>query len=187
MTYSRAGTYVMDLLDNYGVGTAVFFYGICQIIGIFWIYGLQRFCFDLKFMLNQSVGLFWKVTWAFATPVALIVIFIYGNIEIGKAGSQKPGIPAWGTGIGWALAAIAMIQIPLWIGITIYRQKGDMKQRVINAFKPSPDWGPINPKIFQEWVTYRNENFRSVSIMGYINSAFTSDNDKTDNQTTVPT
>ncbi|CAG2112286.1 unnamed protein product, partial [Medioppia subpectinata] len=125
---NSAGTYVMELLDNYGVGTAVFFYGICQMVAIFWIYGLQRFCFDLKFMLNKSVGLYWKVTWGLVAPITLIVIFIYGNVEIGKAGNQKKGIPAWGTGIGWALAAIAMIQIPLWMVITIVKQKGNLRQ-----------------------------------------------------------
>jgi SNF family Na+-dependent transporter len=65
----------MTLLDNYGVGTAVFFYGISQTVAIFWIYGLKRFCSDIKFMINQTVGIFWKVTWGFTAPVALIVIY----------------------------------------------------------------------------------------------------------------
>ncbi|XP_054169164.1 sodium-dependent nutrient amino acid transporter 1-like [Oppia nitens] len=169
-----AGTYVMQLLDNYGVGTAVFFYGICQSVGIFWIYGLRRFCSDIKFMLSQRVSMFWKVTWGFATPVALIVIFIYGNVEIANSSQNTVGMPAWGTGIGWALAMVAMIQVPLWIIVTIIMQKGDIVQKIIGAFKASPDWGPISPKIFQKWVEYNNEKKRHS--MGYINSAFTSDN-----------
>ncbi len=64
----------MTLLDNYGVGTAIFFYGIAQTVAIFWIYGLKRFCSDVKFMIDKTVGIFWKVTWVFTAPVALIVI-----------------------------------------------------------------------------------------------------------------
>ena len=115
------------MLDNYGVGTAVFFYGILQTIGIMWIYGLGQFCDDVKFMIKQSVSLFWKVTWAFTAPVILIVIiiikkkkknlknfsfkiifgqqiiFVYGNIELITKSEPTPGIPSWGNGIGWAL------------------------------------------------------------------------------------
>ena len=64
----------MALLDNYGVGTAIFFYGIVQTVGVMWIYGLNRFCRDVKFMLNKSVGMFWKFTWGITAPGALIVI-----------------------------------------------------------------------------------------------------------------
>jgi hypothetical protein len=63
----------MSLLDNYGVGTAVFFYGIVQTVGVMWIYGLKTFCRDVKFMLNRSVSKFWKVTWGITAPVSLIV------------------------------------------------------------------------------------------------------------------
>ncbi len=63
----------MSLLNNYGVGTAVFLYGIVQTIGVMWIYGLKSFCRDVKFMLNKSVGIFWKLTWGFTAPVALTV------------------------------------------------------------------------------------------------------------------
>ena len=66
--------YILKLLDNYGVGTAVFFYGILQTIGIMWIYGLKQFRCDIKFMINQSISWFWRFTWAFAAPIILIVI-----------------------------------------------------------------------------------------------------------------
>ena len=66
--------YMLNLLDNYGVGTAVFIYGILQTIAIMWIYGLGQFCCDIKFMINRSISWFWKFTWAFTAPIILIVI-----------------------------------------------------------------------------------------------------------------
>ena len=67
----------MKLLDNYGVETAIIFYAIMETIGVIWIYGLKSFCRDVKFMLNRPVGIFWKFTWGFATPVSLIVTTNY--------------------------------------------------------------------------------------------------------------
>lgn len=64
---------MMKLLEDYGVGLTAFLYGIVQVIGIVWIYGLDRFCSDIEFMLKKKVSVFWKFTWAFATPITLIV------------------------------------------------------------------------------------------------------------------
>lgn len=139
----------MKLLDNYGVGAAVFMYGISQSVGIMWIYGLRNFCSDIKFMLGCSVGIFWKITWGFTAPVSLIVrglydiykfcltcfiqvIFIYGNYQLAvqpaSTDNESRGIPAWGFAIGWALACVAVIQVPLWIIITISKHPGSLKQ-----------------------------------------------------------
>lgn len=144
---------MMKLLDNYGVGTAIFMYGIAQSIGIVWIYGLQRFCNDIKFMLGRSVGKFWKFTWGFTAPLSLLVscqskyikfhlifpfmflkkiIFIYGNYNIATSppstDSISRGIPSWGNAIGWLLACIAFMQVPFWILMTIIKQKGSLKE-----------------------------------------------------------
>ena len=66
--------YILKLLDNYGVGTAVFIYGILQMIAIMWIYGLGQFCCDIEFMINRPISWFWKFTSASTAPIILIVI-----------------------------------------------------------------------------------------------------------------
>ena len=63
----------MSLLDNYGVGTAAFLYGILEVVGIMWVYGLKNFCQDTHFMLSSRPSIIWKVTWGFITPIVLIV------------------------------------------------------------------------------------------------------------------
>lgn len=63
----------MSLLDNYGVGTAAFLYGILEVVGLMWVYGLKNFCLDAQFMLRNPVSIIWKITWGFVTPFVLIV------------------------------------------------------------------------------------------------------------------
>ncbi|KAI1284868.1 Sodium- and chloride-dependent glycine transporter 2 [Halotydeus destructor] len=153
---TNAGLYMISLLDNYGVGTAVFFYGICEVTGIMWIYGLNQFCADLQFMLGHPVGWFWKLTWAVITPFALVLIFVYGNYQLFASGGQnEPGIPDWGNVVGWTLAAIAIFQIPLWIIITIYKKPGSFKQKLVNAFSPTSDWGPSDTSHLKEYLNFK--------------------------------
>lgn len=66
----------MSLLDNYGVGTAAFLYGILEVTGIVWIYGLRNFCQDIQFMFGSPVSIIWKTMWLFFTPTILIVSFL---------------------------------------------------------------------------------------------------------------
>lgn len=91
------------LLDNYGVGTAAFLYGIIEVLAITRIYGLTNFIDDVEFMLKSKLSSFWKLTWGFVTPFILILIFVYGNILLILDDNQKPGIPYWGNAIGWFL------------------------------------------------------------------------------------
>lgn len=96
----------MILLDNYGVGTAAFLYGIIEIFSIVFIYGLNNFMDDVHFMLKSRPSIFWKLTWGFLTPLVLVIIFVYGNILIMIDNKMKPGIPHWGNIIGWILGNV---------------------------------------------------------------------------------
>ncbi|XP_046909992.2 sodium-dependent nutrient amino acid transporter 1-like isoform X1 [Dermatophagoides farinae] len=154
-----AGSYIMLLLDNYGVGTAAFLYGIIQMVAIAYIYGLRNFLDDIHFMLKQKPSLYWKLTWGFITPSVLAIIFIYGNVLILMDERVKPGIPNWGNHIGYVLAGTALIQIPFWMLMTISKQKGStLFEKIQLAFRPTNDWGPIDEKNFNEWSHFKVDN-----------------------------
>ena len=38
---------------------------------------MKRFAGDIKFMLNVSVGIYWKFCWVFFIPVSLTAILVY--------------------------------------------------------------------------------------------------------------
>ena len=44
---------------------------------ISWVYGLRRLLSDIKFMMNISLGIYWKFCLGFFVPISLIAIFIY--------------------------------------------------------------------------------------------------------------
>ena len=47
------------------------------------------------------------------------------------------------TAFGWFIFAFGILQLPFWAIYTILRREDKLwKDRVINAFKPCPTWGP---------------------------------------------
>lgn len=79
----QAGSYIMQLLDNYGAGTAGFLYGVMEVTGIAWVYGINNFSTDIHFMMGSPISWILKITWVFLTPVFLVVRF-RGHFGIAK-------------------------------------------------------------------------------------------------------
>ena len=54
---------------------------------------MKRFAGDIKFMLNVSVGIYWKFCWVFFIPVsltAILVYFIYSYQPLTYEGNDYP-------------------------------------------------------------------------------------------------
>ncbi|RWS10844.1 sodium-dependent nutrient amino acid transporter 1-like protein, partial [Dinothrombium tinctorium] len=146
----KAGPYIMNLPDNYGVGTAT----------------LSSCCNDQLAYSGKYVG--------FIAPITLLAIFTYGNYQLALNEKQDTdkGIPTWGLVIGWASAALAILKVPFWILLTVLRCPGNWKQKINRAFKPTPDWAPIDPEIRHQWYIWNLMKNEDQKQKYYINSAF---------------
>lgn len=71
------GQWMLNLVDHFGGTFLVFFLAILELVGIFWIYGVENFCWDIEFMLNRKVTAFWRISWFLITPLMMIAIFLY--------------------------------------------------------------------------------------------------------------
>ncbi|XP_067135206.1 sodium- and chloride-dependent glycine transporter 1-like [Centruroides vittatus] len=148
---TRGGQYVLTLMDRYGGGTAVVFVAVCESIAVGWIYGSGRFCRDVERMLGTRPGWYWKITWTVSAPVVLTFVFVYSLIEHAPIHLEDPRFPPWANVLGWSLAGLAMIQIPLWAAVTVARQKTTgFLRKVKEAAKSSPEWGPNDPDLKRE-------------------------------------
>lgn len=92
----QGGQFMLNLIDFYGgamisfllaiieVSTVVFWYGECHpIIGFrcswivsFSLAGVENISWDIEFMLNEKVGVYWRICWRIA-PVVLGTIYVY--------------------------------------------------------------------------------------------------------------
>jgi solute carrier family 6 serotonin transporter-like protein 4 len=76
---AQGGMYLVDLLNVYGPGIAILFLVFVEAMGVSWCYGTQRFSDDIESMLGFQPGPFWKITWAYVSPIFILVD--YYNIQ----------------------------------------------------------------------------------------------------------
>jgi solute carrier family 6 (neurotransmitter transporter, glycine) member 5/9 len=71
------GQFLINFLDFYGASFVALILAIIELLTVSWIYGVDRFCQDIEFMLGRKTGLYWRICWRFITPAIMIVIFGY--------------------------------------------------------------------------------------------------------------
>lgn len=154
------GQMVLSLVDYFGASTIVYVLGVGEIVGIAWVYGLNKICHDIEFMINRKPNIYWRLTWGVITPLILIVVFIYtlSTTErlLYKDQYEYP-TPAYVC--GWLLAAFGILQVPIWAAIAISKQpEKSIKRKFLAAFKPMKNWGPKDPNhyaAYQEYVEHK--------------------------------
>lgn len=79
---------------------------------------------DVEFMLGIRLGIYWKFTWGLFIPASLIAIFIYSLVTFRSFSSNGYVYPTALISAGWVLAAVALLQLPIWAFMAIYKRKG---------------------------------------------------------------
>jgi solute carrier family 6 (neurotransmitter transporter, glycine) member 5/9 len=156
---------VLQLVDHYGATLVAFILAIGELYAFCYIYGVERVCKDIEFMLGFRPNVFWQVCWRYLTPglMTLIVLYTLWRYEAPKDGGQD--YPPLAHVIGWLLTTLGLIQVPLFAiykihyskGITLWEVRLIMQpkslatlnfhldsQRVKASFAPTSTWGPRN-------------------------------------------
>ncbi|XP_027708360.1 sodium- and chloride-dependent glycine transporter 2 [Vombatus ursinus] len=140
---TQGGIYMFQLVDTYAASYALVIIAIFELVGISYIYGLQRFCEDIEMMIGFQPNIFWKVCWAFVTPTILtfILCFSFYQWEPMTYGSYR--YPNWSMVLGWLMLACSVIWIPVMFVIKMHLAPGKFIERLKLVCSPQPDWGPF--------------------------------------------
>lgn len=65
----QGGVYLVNFLNVYGPGLAILFVVFVEAAGVFWFYGVDNFSTDVESMIGHRPGLFWRICWAYISPV----------------------------------------------------------------------------------------------------------------------
>jgi solute carrier family 6 amino acid transporter-like protein 5/7/9/14 len=182
---TNGGTYVFQIMDDYGGGMTIMWVAIIEMIFIMWIYGARNINRDLNFMLKTDATLCGKINnWILiflwlVIPVLLCVILGVSlwSWEAPFYSDSKGAInyPWYVHGIGIFLILIALLQIPLvGFAICVYYALSPTR-RLIDVFLAAPNWGPGDPAAFKEYQLAKRKkdllDKKSVipSLRGHIN------------------
>lgn len=120
---TNAGQYFIEIYDKHGSSTPMLFTGIIECIVISWIYGVDNFLDDIKFMLKIELGYYWRITWKYTSPVILLLLNIHSMTTNKPMSLYDHQFPAWAEIFGWTLTVFVLIQIPLFGLYVIFKQK----------------------------------------------------------------
>lgn len=97
MPFLQGGQWMLNLVDFFGASTIIFILGLFEIIAICWVYGVNRLCRDIDFMISHKPGLYWRLCWGILTPLMMIVILIYTVVSFTPATYKGLAYPEWAT------------------------------------------------------------------------------------------
>ncbi|XP_015590857.1 sodium-dependent nutrient amino acid transporter 1 [Cephus cinctus] len=152
------GQYILTLVDYYGTSFVVFVLAVFEITGIIWIYGLENILNDMEFMLGRRESMYWRLCWAIVTPSLLLTVFIYTMFKLTPVTYGGVEMPTTAHAAGWILFAFGVLQIPTWMAITIFKNRGlPFPLMIKNAFRPAKNWGPLLSHHREEWLVFKDE------------------------------
>ncbi|XP_017068126.2 sodium-dependent nutrient amino acid transporter 1 [Drosophila eugracilis] len=152
MYITPGGQYMLTLVDFFGASMIALVLGIAELYTIGWIYGTDRLCKDIEFMLGRKVGLYWRLCWSILTPLIMTVILIYFYATYEPLTYNNIIYPNWAYSIGWMITAFGILQLPLWMIVAIIRDPGQsLGAKIRGAFTPKKNWGPTDPLLREQY------------------------------------
>ncbi|TNN49146.1 Sodium- and chloride-dependent glycine transporter 2 [Liparis tanakae] len=150
------GMYMLQLVDTFAASYSLVIIAICELMGISYLYGLQRFCEDIEMMVGFQPNRFWRICWGFVTPTILTGILGLSLYQWKGMTYEEYTYPNWSMVMGWLLVICSVIWIPIMFFIKMYLAPGTFKERLKLVCSPQPDWGPFLLK-------HRGERYKNMT------------------------
>ncbi|XP_052872489.1 sodium-dependent nutrient amino acid transporter 1-like [Anopheles cruzii] len=150
----------LDVVDYYGAKYVSLTFAVLELATVAWVYGVDRICRDIQFMLGMSTSLYWRLCWGVIAPIAtlLILIFSFTEFELQK-------VPVGYNVLGIFIYALAVLQLPGWYIYAVRRrrrkQTESLRKAARNALKPLDVWGPEDDELRSRYQAEEEEFERS--------------------------
>ncbi|KAI4818444.1 hypothetical protein KUCAC02_011785 [Chaenocephalus aceratus] len=125
----NSGIYWVTLFDNFAGSVPLLTIGLFEMISIVYIYGIDRFNEDLKFMVGHKPNIFWQISWRFVSPLVVLVILVFYLVtqvqkeltySVWDVNSDNfPSLtsvpyPSWINAVIFLLAGVPSLAIPVY-------------------------------------------------------------------------
>ncbi|XP_072914721.1 sodium- and chloride-dependent neutral and basic amino acid transporter B(0+)-like isoform X4 [Hemitrygon akajei] len=143
---TEGGVYWLNLIDYFCTGWILITIALLELIGLSWIYGVNRFIKDIEMMIGERNCLFWlwwRVCWCFISPCMLLAILTWSLVTFAPPSYGSTEYPVWATPFGWFLIILCIMWIPVIAIMRVAQAEGStLSQKVAAACSSAPDWGP---------------------------------------------
>ncbi|KAK5855343.1 hypothetical protein PBY51_005447 [Eleginops maclovinus] len=116
----NSGIYWVTLFDNFAGSVPLLTIGLFEMIAVVYIYGIDRFNEDFKFMVGYKPSIFWQISWRFTSPLIVLVILVFYLVtQVQKSLTYL----VWDQN-SENFPALASVPYPSWIYVIIFLLAG---------------------------------------------------------------
>lgn len=144
---TEGGMYVFQLFDYYSASRIVMVVATIECLVVAYVYGIDRFLDNLLFMFgfqsqtfNKIFRKVVKVFWMYLSPTFTMAIFILGCISYSELTYKRKNTlyeyPSWAIGVGWFMALISVVLIPVFMVQRMCVTPGTFRQRLRTLTTP---------------------------------------------------
>uniref|UniRef100_A0A8C6SPV9 Solute carrier family 6 member 5 n=1 Tax=Neogobius melanostomus TaxID=47308 RepID=A0A8C6SPV9_9GOBI len=137
---TESGMYMLQLVDTFAASYSLVIIAIFELVGISYLYGLQRFCEDIEMMIGFQPNRFWRVCWAFVTPTILTGILFLSLYQWKVMTYEDYTYPNWSMVMGWLMVICSVIWIPIMFFIKMYLAPGsflEVRFLIASDYRPT--------------------------------------------------
>ncbi|XP_023286848.1 sodium-dependent neutral amino acid transporter B(0)AT1-like [Seriola lalandi dorsalis] len=116
----HSGIYWVTLFDNFAGSVPLLTIGLFEMIAVVYIYGIDRFNEDLKFMVGHKPSIFWQVSWRFISPLIVLVILVFYLVTQTQ---EELTYLVWDPN-SEEFPSLASVPYPSWVGAVIFLLAG---------------------------------------------------------------
>uniref|UniRef100_A0A1I8QAK1 Transporter n=1 Tax=Stomoxys calcitrans TaxID=35570 RepID=A0A1I8QAK1_STOCA len=156
MYVTPGGQFMLSYIDFYGVTFVAIVLAIFELISVAWVYGVKNICRDIKFMLDVNTSIYYRICWSIITPLFITAVLIYMLVDYEPIQYNGVRYPEGFYALGWCISAVGISQLLIWGFYAAHSAGPDLSfgERFKKAFKPLPDWGPLDPKHLKEYKKF---------------------------------
>ena len=110
-TVTYAGIYVVQWMDTFAISPSVLLIVFAEVITVSWIYGLNKFCTNIKEMNDTKPFIIWRLSWKFLCPIVLFTIVLLDILFFPGLEYGSYVFPSWSIFLGYGLNVIAITPI----------------------------------------------------------------------------
>jgi len=121
----NGGIYFFKIIDKYSSGISLMLVALFEVVSITWFYGAKRLAKDIAKMTGSGPFIYFTVCWSVVSPLLIAAIMVFNWIEYTPITFGDYEYPVWGDVLGWMLAALSLICIPLGMMKALWQAQGD--------------------------------------------------------------
>ncbi|KAI8434995.1 hypothetical protein MSG28_003438 [Choristoneura fumiferana] len=120
----HSGIYVFQLMDYYAASLSITYLAFFEVVGIAWFYGVGRLSANIKQMTGRYPSLYFRACWLVASPALLLALWVASLVDYTPPSYRQYQYPAWAQALGWTIASLSLLCIPVYAVVVVARAPG---------------------------------------------------------------